>query len=319
MALPSPLGVTPEETLPPTRVGVLPAKNEGVALRVGGEDRETVRVKGGEAVCDVERRADVVGKVEGVTPSQAVGVANKVAAPLPLAVPVRAAVLVIVGGVGEGDDSSVLLGAVIVGVPPLDWLGKAVSVGARGVSVGKEVVEGVKVPSSVEREEGEVVEVGKLVMEPVEEGDTSGEKVTSTVGVWVSEPRGEPVVVEVMVGPKCVAVGWWGESVRAGEGVPLLEGGTLVALGKWGVLVGKEEKVGGAVPLFTPEGIGEGVAGWDSVGACVTVGAWGVKVPPPITTVGDTEGVARKVLAEERVPAPFIAVAVGKGAEMVEV
>ena len=92
-----------------------------------------------------------------------------------------------------------------------------------------------------------------------------------------------------------------------------------MALGKRGVLVGMEEVVGGAVPLVTPEGTGESVPGWESVGTCVTVGAWGVKVPP-LAPEGDTEGVARMVLAGERVPPPLIAEdAVGKGAEMVEV
>lgn len=115
----------------------------------------------------------MVGGVEGVTPSQAVGVASSVAGPLPVAKPVRDTVPVTVGGVGEGEESSVLLGPEIVGVPTLDGLGMVgVRVGARGVSEGLGVEEGVGVPSRVDREVGLGWEVGKLVMEPIGEEDT---------------------------------------------------------------------------------------------------------------------------------------------------
>ena len=51
------------------------------------------------------------------------------------------------------------------------------------------------------------------------------------MGVWVPEPREEALGVGVIVGPKGVAVSYKGENERPGEGEPLLEASTLVALG----------------------------------------------------------------------------------------
>lgn len=55
VALSSPtLGVAPEVTVPPMRVGVLPKIKESVAVEVGGGGRVPVRLKGGDAVGERE-------------------------------------------------------------------------------------------------------------------------------------------------------------------------------------------------------------------------------------------------------------------------